>query len=247
MRQLLPEPADEVDLERAYALPDRGPDDSDGAYVRVNFVSSLDAAVTLSGASAGLSSPSDRTVFHLLRAQADVILAGAATVRDEGYGPARPSEETREQRAARGQAPVPPIALVTTRLALDLGSRFFTEATARPIVFTTELAPEEVRAAAAERADVVVAGESVVDAGLVVDELAARGLPHVLCEGGPRLFTELLAADRVDELCLTLAPVIAGGGHHRLTADQLIEPQRFTIGRLLEADDGYLFARYLRR
>jgi riboflavin biosynthesis pyrimidine reductase len=242
MRQLLPEPADEVDLERAYAVPDVA-----APYVRVNFVSSLDAAVTLDGASAGLSSPHDRTVFHLLRGQADVILAGAATVRDEGYGPARPSEEQQRLRASRGQPPTPPIALVTTRLVLDLESRFFTAATVRPIVFTTELAPEDVRAAAAERADVVVAGETVVDLGLAVDELAARGLPRILCEGGPRLFTELLAADRVDELCLTLAPVVAGGGHHRLTADQPLEPQRFAIGRLLEADDGYLFARYLRR
>ncbi|MFL6140015.1 MAG: pyrimidine reductase family protein [Frankiaceae bacterium] len=242
MRQLLPEPADEVDLEQAYAVPDAAT-----PYVRVNFVSSLDAAVTLEGASAALSSPHDRTVFHLLRGQADVILAGAATVRDERYGPARPDEERQRLRASRGQSPVPPIAIVTTRLAVDLDSAFFTAATARPLVFTTELAPERVRAAAAERADIVVAGESMVDTGLMVDELAARGLRHVLCEGGPRLFTELLAADRVDELCLTLAPVIAGGGHHRLTVDHPIEPQRFTIGRLLEADDGYLFARYLRR
>ena len=88
---------------------------------------------------------------------------------------------------------------------------------------------------------------TLVDTGLVIDELAARGLRHVLCEGGPRLFSELLAADRVDELCLTLAPIVAGGGHRRLTADQPLEPQRFALVRLLEADDGYLLARYLRR
>ena len=243
MRQLLPEPADEVDLTEAYRVPDGA-----GPYVRVNFVATLDAAVTLEGVSAPLSSPHDRTVFHLLRALADVVLAGAATVRNEGYGPARPNEERRRLREELGKPPVPTIAVVTTRLDFDFGTPFFTEAVARPIMFTTELAPEEARAAAAEHADVVVAGESMVDTGLVVDELAERGLPHVLCEGGPRLFSELLAAERVDELCLTLAPVIAGGGHHRLTADgPLPQPQRFTVGRLLEADDGYLFARYLRR
>jgi riboflavin biosynthesis pyrimidine reductase len=243
MRQLLPVASDDVDLDQAYAVPDQT-----GPHVRVNFVSSLDGAVTLEGVSAPLSSPHDRVVFHLLRGLADVILVGAATVRGEGYGPAKVGDERRDARERAGLAPVPTIAVVTSRLELDLTSRFFTEAVARPVLFTTELAPEPVRAAAAERADVVVAGESAVDLGLAVAELADRGLRRVLCEGGPRLFTDLLAADLVDELCLTLAPVLAGASHHRLTAETVpMPPRSYRIGRLLEADDGYLFCRYLRR
>jgi riboflavin biosynthesis pyrimidine reductase len=242
MRQLLPEPAEPVDLASAYAVPASPP-----RHLRVNFVATLDAAVTLDGVSAPLSSPQDREVFFLLRSMADVILAGAATVRNERYGPARPNVQRNALRERLGKPPVPPIAVVTSRLDLDLGSAFFTEAVAPPIVFTTEQAPPDIRAKAVELADVVVVGQSSVDLRVVVDELATRGLRHVLCEGGPRLFAGLLAADLVDELCLTLAPMVAGGGHHRLTPDVPIDhPHRYRIERLLEADDGFLFARYAR-
>lgn len=242
MRRLLPEPSDEVDLETAYSLRPRT-----GSHLRVNFVASVDGVVTVGGVSGPLSSPDDHRVFSLLRGLADVVLVGAGTTRLEGYGPARPTAERREIRERLGKDPIPRIAVVTSRLALDLASPFFTEAKVRPLVFTTEQAPPDLRAAASEHADVVVAGESVADLGLVVDELADRGLPHVLCEGGPRLFTELLAADRVDEMCLTVAPVVVAGAGRRLT-DQLSlpEPQRFSVGQLLQADDGYLFFRYFR-
>jgi riboflavin biosynthesis pyrimidine reductase len=246
MRRLLPSdsaPTEDAELEAVYGLP-AGSD----PHVRVNFVSTLDGVIAIDDVSAPLSSPLDRQLFALLRDLTDVILVGAGTARTEGYGPVRATEERLARRARLGHDGVPPIAVVTTRLELDLTSAFFTEAITRPLVFTTERAPEAARIAAGALAEVVVAGETSVDPRRVVAELAARGLPRILCEGGPRLFADLLAADAVDELCLTLAPVLAGGGRRRLTPEPRgADPRRFTLASLIEADDGYLFTRYTRR
>jgi riboflavin biosynthesis pyrimidine reductase len=226
MRRLLPDPADEVDLAAAYAVPA-------GPHVRVNFVASVDGAVTIDGASAPLSSPADRALFHLLRSLADVVLVGAGTARAENYGGAREADGR-----------TPPIAVVTRSLLLDPESRLFTEARIRPIVVTCASAPAERRAELSGIADVIVAGDDDVDFDIALDELTARGLLHVICEGGPHLFGSLAGAGRLDELCLTVAPVIAGGTAGRIV--QGLTPQvaqTMRLGHVLE-DDGNLFLRY---
>jgi riboflavin biosynthesis pyrimidine reductase len=245
MRRLLPPPVtdDAIDLESAYAVPDGA-----GAHVRVNFVATLDAVISIDGVSAPLSSALDREVFALLRDLTDVVLVGAGTARAEGYGPVRATDQRVERRRRLGRSDVPPIAVVTSRLELDLTTPFFTEAVVRPIVFTSGLATEAARAAAGALADVVVAGDARVDPARVVAELDRRGLRRVLCEGGPTLLSGLLAADAVDEMCLTLAPVVAGGGRQRLTPPSAsADPRQFALSSLIEADDGYLFTRYVRR
>jgi riboflavin biosynthesis pyrimidine reductase len=245
MRRLLPPsaPDGDVDLAEVYAVPE-----ASGPSVRVNFVTTLDGVISIDGVSAPLSSQLDRRLFSLLRDLTDVVLVGAGTARAEGYGPVRATDDRVQRRQRLGLPDVPPIAVVTTRLDLDLGSAFFTEAVARPIVFTTSQASPAALSAAGTLADVVVAGDTTVDLDLVVANLAGRGLPRILCEGGPRLLSDLLAADLVDELCLTLAPVLAGGGQQRLTPPAAVaDPRRFALASLLEADDGYLFTRYRRR
>ena len=106
MRQVFPLCQDDPELPALYAYPD-------GPWLRANMVSSVDGAATLAGASAGLSSDADRRVFALLRALSDVILAGAATARQERYKPARPREHWGDLRA--GRPPTPPIAVVSAR------------------------------------------------------------------------------------------------------------------------------------
>jgi riboflavin-specific deaminase-like protein len=226
VRRLLPDPNDVVDLRAAYAVPE-------GPHVRVNFASSADGAVTVAGTSRALSSDADRDLFHLLRSLADVVLVGAGTVRAENYGGAREVD---------GHAP--PVAVVSRSLGLNPAARFFTETVARPIVVTCADSPAEQRELLAEVADVVVAGDSDVDIGTALDALADRGLDHVLCEGGPHLFGTLLAARRVDELCLSLAPLLAGGRTGRIVAgldDEVVTEMR--LAHVLE-DDGHLFLRY---
>lgn len=240
MRRLLPDPADDVDLDEAYALPGPG-----RLHVRANFVASVDGAAELEGRSGGLSADPDHRLFSVLRGLCDVVLVGAGTVRHERYGPARPSPDRRARREASGLAAVPPIAVVTSRVDLDLGSAFFTEAAARPVILTTDAAPVDLRRRAAEVAEVAVCGDMAVDVAAAMDALVGLGLTRVLCEGGPHLLDQLVAAGLLDELCLSLSPVIAGPERLRIIGGPpLDEPARLELAHVLTAE-GMLFLRYL--
>jgi riboflavin biosynthesis pyrimidine reductase len=197
-------------LER-YALPDRTT-----SRVRLNFVASLDGAATLDGVSGGLGTPADRAVFDTLRVLTDVILVGAGTVRAEGYTGPLISEADAAWRVAQNLTPQPPLAIVSGRLDFNPGHPLFAEAQTRPIVVTHAGSPGAQRSALAAVADVVVCGDEQVDLKLLVAALAARGLPQILCEGGPSLVGALIDADAVDELCLTLSPVLEGGAAGRI-------------------------------
>jgi len=245
VRQLLPHPVDDVDPEAVYGTVERVPVDG-RPWVLSDFVSSADGSATDEGRSRGLSGPGDRQVFHVLRHLADVILVGASTVRIEGYRPARAGDAVRAARRARGQAPVPPIAVCSQTLQFDWGSPFFADTEARPLVLTSSSADADARARAAEVADVVVAGDERVDLGLALRELGRMGHSVVLTEGGPTLHAELALAGLLDELCLTLAPRLVGGEGPRITNGPALEPPReLALAHVLE-EDGFLFLRYER-
>lgn len=246
LRQLIPAvPGDPgpaaPDLAALYAYPD-------GPWLRANMVSSVDGAASLKGASAGLSSDTDRRLFALLRTLSDIILVGAATVRTERYKPARLQPEWADLRS--GRPPTPPIAVVTRRLDLDPDSPLITAAPAdaRTIVITTSHAPPDIRAALEPRADVIVAGEESVDFKAAVAALAERGHRRLLAEGGPHLLGELLAAGLLDELCLTTGPLLAGPGPGRIVAggDPAAASRPLDLAHVLE-EDGFLFCRYTRK
>ncbi|RJL34196.1 pyrimidine reductase family protein [Bailinhaonella thermotolerans] len=238
MRRIHPDLAEDVDLAEAYAYPGPGP------WLRANMVASADGAAWVKGLSGGLSSEGDRRAFSVLRGLADVIVAGAATVRIEGYGPARPRESW--ARLREGRPPAPPIAVVTRRLDLDLSGPLFTEAEpeSRTIVVTTESAPADRRAEAARTADVIVAGGERVDLALAMKALRDRGLAHVLTEGGPRLLGQIAAAGLLDELCLSVSPLLVGGEAARVLNGPAAHT-RLRLTQVLE-EEGVLFCRYAR-
>jgi riboflavin biosynthesis pyrimidine reductase len=183
--------------------------------VRVNFVSSIDGAATRDGRSGGLSGPADRRLFELLRRVCDVVVVGAGTVRDERYGPMRVSDASVRWRETNGRPSHPVFAIVTASLDLDPASPVFTEAPVRPVILTTSDADGASRFEGV--ADVVVAGKGHVDPSEAVAALRDRGLRHVLCEGGPSLFGDFIAADAVDELCLTISPSLESGDAQRIS------------------------------
>jgi riboflavin-specific deaminase-like protein len=239
VRLLFPSPGD-ADLAALYAYPP-------GPWLRANMVASADGAGSLGGVTATLSSEADRRVFMLLRTLADVILVGAGTVRAEDYGPARPS--TRWTGLRDGRPPTPPIAVVSARLDLDPASRVFTEAPpdARTIVITTAQAPRDVRAGLERHADVITAGEAAVDVKAAVRALADRGYQRMLTEGGPHLLGQLATAGLLDELCLTIAPLLAGPGAGRILSGgpSPAGAQAMTLAHVVE-DGGFLLCRYTR-
>jgi riboflavin biosynthesis pyrimidine reductase len=244
LRQLFPIAADQPDLPALYAYPD-------GRWLRANMVSSADGAATLQGLTRALSSDTDRRVFALLRTLSDVILVGAATVRKEKYQPARPRELWSHLRD--GRPPTPPVAVVTRRLDFDLDSPLIAAAPphARTIVITVAQAPADRRAGLARHADVIVAGEETVDLQAAVGALAERGHRRLLAEGGPHLLAQLLQAGLLDELCLTIGPLMAGPGAPRIVTgapgtDPIATPLPLTLAHVLE-DDGFLLCRYTRK
>ena len=255
MRQIYPEPAglDDRELAGRYLPPDRAAQALH--WLRANMVASVDGAATLGGRSGGLSGGADQQVFAMLRALADVILVGAETARAEGYRPVRPrTEGTRWAWLREGRAPSAPIAVVTRRIDLNLDSPLLaaSPAHARTIVITTEAAPPPRRAAAAAAADVIVAGRESVDVRAAVAALAGRGHRQILTEGGPYLLNQIIEAGLLDELCLTISPLLAGPGAGRIVAGPT-PPGRVATetGHALGlahvlAEDGHLLCRYLR-
>jgi riboflavin biosynthesis pyrimidine reductase len=255
VRQIYPEPADlDPDgLAARYTYPDlpgAGPDGRPQWWLRANMVTSLDGAATLRGRSGGLSGGADQEVFALLRALADVIIVGAGTARAERYGPVLPESEGVQWAWLRdGRAAAPPIAVVTRRLSLDPASPLLAgSAAARTIVITTESAPAGLRASVARTAEVIVAGQDSVDLPAAVATLAGRGYQRILTEGGPGLLAQLIEADLVDELCLTISPLLAGPGAGRIVAGRALPAggaRPVTLAHVL-VEDGHLLCRYTR-
>ncbi|MFF2372647.1 pyrimidine reductase family protein [Agromyces sp. NPDC058110] len=231
---------DRATLLEAYAPPDR-----EAPMVRMNFVASIDGAVTLDGRSGGLGDASDRLAMQAMRTLADVVLVGAGTVRAEGYGGLSVDEADAAWRRAHDLDDQPRVAVVSSRLDLDPRHPFFAKAVRRPMVVTHAASPEPRRAALAEVADVLVCGSAAVDLAAARRSLAAGGLTQVLCEGGPHLFGALLDADLVDEVCLSLSPTLVGGTAGRIVrgAPELARPMRLV--HALPAGD-LLLLRYAR-
>ncbi len=238
MKRLFPDPGglDDARLVDAYRLPA-------GRSLRVNFVASLDGAITVGGMSEGLGSPGDQRVFRLLRALSDAVLVGHGTAAAEGYRPITAASAVGRLRASLGRPATASVVVVSRRASLDPASRLVTGAVSPTVLVTCEAADTERRTAlTAAGATVLVCGEDDVDLPLALDRLAELGHEQVLCEGGPRLLRAALTAGVVDELDLTVTPALVGGearlldaalpGVHRLRLDQVLE------------EDGVLFTRY---
>jgi riboflavin-specific deaminase-like protein len=195
--------------------------------------------------SGGLSGPADRRVFHTLRALADVIVAGAATVRAENYGQAVMAPEVQAARVARGQAPLPRVAVVSRSLALGPHLRLFTMDGPRPLVLTSAASPAEARERLAEVAEVVVFGREDLDWQAALGELRHRaGAGIALVEGGPSVNGQLVEG-LVDELCLTVAPLLAGGRAARVAhGAPPAAMEHLRLAHVVE-DDGFLLLRYV--
>jgi riboflavin biosynthesis pyrimidine reductase len=222
VRQLFPIPVDAVDPRRCYASEDR----HTSPWVLVNMIATLDGATAIDGRSGGFGGPGDKAVFAAIRALADIILVGAGTVRAENYGP--PTVPGR-------------LAIVTASLDLAPDARVFSNGY-RPIVITTANA-DPVRRAALERvADIVVAGDTRVDVRAAVSTFSGV----IVCEGGPSLNGQLISEGLVDELCVSIAPLLASGESTRLAHGLApARPERMQLRHVLQ-DDDYLFLRYVR-
>lgn len=209
---------DDAALRAAYQ-PARTP------WWRLNFVATVDGAAHGSdGVSGSINNAADGRVFALLRDLADVVVVGAGTIRDEGY---RPNPKPLVVVTRSGA--VPP-----TLREGDLGRVYLATAAAAPHL-------EEARALLGED-QVLVLGDEAPDLADLRAALTARGLVHVLCEGGPGLAGDLFAAGLVDELCLTVVPLVVSGDPMRIARGVPVDVP-MTLAGLLE-DTGTLLTRW---
>lgn len=232
----------DADLAALYAVPE-----DEQRWVRANFATSLDGAVTGGdGRSGSVNTPADGIVFELVRALSDVVVVGAGTARGEGYGPLSVSERWRPLREKEGRPLVLPVVVVSTSLRLPpLLAAAARERSGGVLVATHEGSPGLITARREYGdAKVLVCGKTAVAAAELLEQLAVRGWTRVLTEGGPQLFGSLLEAGVVDELCLSLTPRIVGGDGRRLVA--VTDRDDGFIPRGLVEQDGTLIGRWLR-
>jgi riboflavin biosynthesis pyrimidine reductase len=242
-------------MYRLWPDPDPTPLDDDaltalyqptGPGLRVNFVTSVDGAVEIEGVSKGLQNPPDNRVFTLLRQFPDALLVGAGTLRQEGYGAVRLDPARRAWRTERGLDPYPRLVVASRRLDLDPSNPALATAPLRPVILTCAASPPDLRTSLASVADVLVHGDDEVDLRSALADLRERGMATLLSEGGPHLLGSLTAADLVDEVCLTVSPLLAGPGAGRITAGPPSAVRDLVLAHLLYAEDAILL-RYARR
>lgn len=238
MQTLWPKPAhtlSDQDLGSVYEWPARSvAARTVRPWWRVNFAASIDGSpVAADGVSAGVSGSADKRVFRILRATCDVVVAGAGTARAENYALPRVPPELVGLRQMAGRSGSPHLCVVTR--SGDLGAAAH-EWEQQPTVYvvTTKDGSARVRRDHGDRFEVIVAentdnsGDPSVDLPRANVALAQFGFTRILCEGGPHLFSSLLRADLVDDVCLTVSPLFVGqvGGD----VDAMAPPGRITAG-----------------
>lgn len=228
-----------------------------------NFVASLDGVVSLGPAPSAGSvisgrNPADRFLMGLLRACADAVVIGAGTLRatpGHHWTPAHVAPDFATDfaalRARLGRQPEPRLVLVSASGDID-ASHVAVQSGAT--IITTEQMAAELTSRLPDSCDVIGIGDgSTVDMEPAVGALRARGYDVLLTEGGPHLMGDLIRLSLVDELFLTLSPVVAGrADRERLGmvagAELLPEDGAWTDLLSARSHGDFLFLRYrLRR
>jgi riboflavin biosynthesis pyrimidine reductase len=236
---------DDERLAAFYSYPER----LDRCWVRANMIASLDGGATDDGKAAGLAGPGDRALFSRMRQEADVVLVGASTVRIENYSGAQMSLAQRQERQRRGQAEVPPIAIVTHGADFEHDAKIFTRTEVPPLIMTSREAVDDANGRFGSMAEIVDASGTQpdrVDLAVVLGTFAQRKLLRVLSEGGPAMIGLLIEHGLLDELCMTIAPILVGGQARRIAAGDGEAHTRMRRSHLLTDDEGYLYTRYVK-
>jgi riboflavin-specific deaminase-like protein len=243
--RVIPPGAPEVP-DQLYAnlhLGERAPEDR--PFVICNFVASLDGKSTAGGRTRPLSDPSDRAAFHLLRSQVDAVAVGTGTLRVERYGPLVAREHIARIRTAEGLSAQPLAVVISRTGAIPYDIPLFGDPGSEIAVYLPTSAPAPPSCTA--RVHVHRLEGEGGDLPPVLHSLREHhDVRSLLCEGGPLLFNSLLAADLVDELFLTLAPTLVGGGEHAVTEGAPIAANMSLRLVSAFAHDSQLFLRYRR-
>jgi riboflavin biosynthesis pyrimidine reductase len=225
---------------RSLGLRENGPY---GARPRVvaAMIASIDGRATVDGRSVALGHPADRALLRELRTAVDAILVGTATMRAERYANLL-DDDQRARRVDAGLEAQPIVATISRRLDLPTDIPLLAEPTARVQVYTE--AAGEVPSQGAW-VSLHRFAPSELDVPAVLAHLAGeRGVRTVLCEGGPLLLREVVAAACLDDLLLTLSPVVAAGDGPPPVRGEALDPPLGMALRAVHRADSHLFLHY---
>jgi riboflavin biosynthesis pyrimidine reductase len=214
-------------------------------YVVCNFVSSADGKATAGRRTAPLAGAGDKAAFHLLRTQVDAVLAGTGTLEVERYGAPIRDERLERVRLDEGRSPQPFAVIISRSGRIPSDLPMFADPRSRIIVYV----PPGAAVPDAAAQIIVHQGDPPPEnlAKVLVSLRRDHAVKSLLCEGGPTLFSALLAEDLVDELFLTISPVLVGGNELGVTAGASLQsPLALTLVWAME-HDGNLLLRYARR
>jgi riboflavin-specific deaminase-like protein len=235
--------------ERGRARP-AASKETERPHLMLNMACTVDGRATIGGRSGPIGNRADHELFHALRTAVDAVLVGAGTVRAEHYGRLVRAESARKLRRARGLAEEPLACIVSASLALPAGEIPLLEDRGARIAILTP-SPASLAECAGEVHYVRTARAGHLDLRAALVELRHAGVRTVLCEGGPHLNAQLLAEGLVDELFLSLAPKLAGGGAageslRIVSGDELRPPVELELLGALESE-GQLLLHYRAR
>jgi riboflavin biosynthesis pyrimidine reductase len=210
--------------------------------VALNFAATLDGRASIEGHSGPIGSDVDTAMLVGLRQRFDAMMIGAGTMRVEQYGRIITDPEKRARREALG-LPGDPLMVIVGSLDLPWDAGLFTDGGGKVVIFTgAEDDPPET----ATPVEVIREPGGRVDMATALRRLRAEhDVRAVLCEGGPRLHSQLQAGGLADELFLTIAPKLVGAGATILEG-ALPDVAQLELVWLLQGGSE-LFTRYKRR
>lgn len=242
LERLFPDRA-EVPVGEAYAslgLVDRAL--AARPYTVANMVVTADGRASLQGRTQGISSETDRDLFHVLRTQVDAVMVGTGTIALERYGPLARRPEVRRRRAALGLAEVPLACTCSRSMELPVDAPLFADPESRIVVLTNS--DREPPPCAAQLVVERIPGDEL-DLAAGAERLRSKyGVRAMLHEGGPTMLAAMLADGLVDELFLTVSPMLVGGGEPSVVEGTAFEHPRGMELRSLLRHESFLFLRY---
>ncbi len=243
VNRLIPDPGTTtIDEELAAYRPFEQPHE-DRPWVAVNMVTTLDGRAAINGRSRDLGTQADTDHLLRLRTRFDAVMIGAGTMRAERYGRIVGNPQDRARRERVGLPHDPLAVIVSGKLDLPWDAPLFTNGGGRVLVFTRDTGPNPETATSLR----TVSMPGGIDLTEVLRHLRReRGVRALLCEGGPHILGQLLDADHVDELFLTVTPVTTSGDAPRIVEGESAGVRDFELVGMLESD-GDLLLRYRRR
>lgn len=214
------------------------------AELRAVLVTTLAGSTSTGGTSGHLGNATDTALLLALREWSDVVLVGSSTVKAEDYGGVVISAAGQEARRARGQQPVPPIAVISSSLNFDPTTRFFTEAVTAPIIITDNTDPGKLTALQDAGARVSQVTETGVE--VVVAKLRAAGYARISCEGGASVYAQVVDSGLVDIWHHTIDPSLSGAVEKPAVRGGSTQRRPMVLEDAHVDSDSTLFLRYRR-